>query len=159
MGVLERRLARDALALGDVGDELVEQDALRLAPRALLAALERRTELLGQGGGEIVDLAAGDPLGQRLEHGLHRALRARAIEARPALDAVQDRVEGQRLRRGRVAATPAELLEQRRIVAGQLVEQGGGRVAGYQSCEGDEDGSGVLLRSGGIDALALRDPA
>src|SRR5687768_14609281 len=56
-GVIERLLARDALALGDTGDELVERHPLRLAACAVAAALERGPQLVRQGVREVGGLA------------------------------------------------------------------------------------------------------
>lgn len=79
LGVLERRLFRGALAFGDARDELVERHPLRLPASALASAFERWSQLVREGCGEIVDLAARDPLGERLENRLERALGSSAM--------------------------------------------------------------------------------
>jgi hypothetical protein len=114
--MIERVLGGNALAVGDAVQELVERHLLRLAARAVAAAAQRRAELGRQHRREFVGLAPGDPLRQRLQRGRQRPLGAVAIEARAALDAVDQLLERQRLARHRRA-------EQRVIVLGELRDQ------------------------------------
>ena len=82
-GVLERLCGRHALALGEPAHELIERQRPRGAVALLLAALEWRVQRLGELGREVVDLATGDPVGQRLEHRFGGAARRVAVHAGP----------------------------------------------------------------------------
>jgi hypothetical protein len=79
--VVDRREVADALVLGDPDHEPVQPEPRRPASGPGLAALQRRVKLHRGPLDQLVDLAAVDPLGEGLQHGLGRPACAVAIDA------------------------------------------------------------------------------
>ena len=144
-------LVRDAI------DELVERHPARAPVDVHLAALERLGELLREDRLEVVDLAAGEALAERLEHGVGGALGLDAIEPRPLPDPVDERAERPHLRLGLLAQPPREVADEGLVLVGQLVDQVVDLVGRGDARQRAEHDARVVGRRAGVDLLALGD--
>src|SRR5207302_9541299 len=138
-GVLERLLIADTLPFGYAGDELVQRHPLRSAAGPLLASGERRAQLLRQLLCEVVALAARDALRERLEDRLAGAMRLRNPESSTTGDPLGEHLDGDHLRRSRIAPSAGGVPQQPFVFAWQLRRQAGDLLAPNQPCESDED--------------------
>jgi hypothetical protein len=132
--------------------ELVHRHAPRLVAALGDAAPQRLVQHQRQVHDQVLDLASGEPLGERCEHRVHGAHGGVAVEPRALLHPREEGLPGHDL----------DLWadrQQRGVVARQLRGHVGQLARARRSPQRQEDGSHVPLRGRGVDPHALRDAA